>query len=152
MPSVKDLARDCLQTGGELHWLIRSLAGSRSVLGLRGGGRYDCTLVKPLWLVERRHLIVAAVVEDIKRELFLTTDACGRGISQHVIYCDVPVSVLLVTVDWKLAPNMRNSYMPSSIMVMDLPGREMDTCKFCITTLQFCDTCDHGFRSRIELY
>ena len=81
--------------------------------------------MKPLWLVERRHLIVAAVVEDIKRELFLTTDACGRGISQHVIYCDVPVSVLLVTVDWKLAPNMRNSYMPSSIMVMDLPGREM---------------------------
>ena len=97
-------------------------------------------------------MIVAAVVEDIKRELFLTTDACGRGISQHVIYCDVPVSVLLVTVEWKLAPNMRNSYVPSSIMVMDLPGREMDTCKFCITNLQFCDICDRGLRSRIELY
>ena len=59
------------------------------------------------------------------------------------------MSVLLVTVDWKLAPNMRNSYVPSSIIVMDLPGREMDTCKFCITTVQFCDKCDAPFDSDI---
>ena len=137
---------------GELHRLIRSLAGSRSVLGLRGGGRYDCTLVKPLWLVQRRRMSVADVIKDVKRELPVKTGASVRGISQHVIYCDVPVSVLLLTVDWKVSPNMRNSYVPSSIMLMDPPGRAMDTCKFCISTLQFCEQCEHDSLRRIDVY
>ena len=137
---------------GELHWLIRTLVGSRSVLGLRGGGRYDCTLVKPLWLVQRRRMSVADVIEDVKRKLPVKTDASGREISQHVIHCDVPGSVLLLTVDWKVSPNTPNSYGPRSIMLMDLPGREMDTCQFCISSLQFCEQCEHGSLRRIEVY
>ena len=138
---------------GELHWLLRSLASSRSVVGLRGGGSYDCALVKPLWLVERRRLSVAEVIADMKRELPVKTNVSPfAGISQYVIYCDFPVSVLLMTVDWKLIPNTRNSYVPTSIMLMDLPGPEMQTCMFCATTLQFCSECEHGYGMRIVVY
>ena len=95
---------------------------------------------------------VADVIEDVKRKLPVKTDASGREISQHVIHCDVPVSVLLLTVDWKVSPNTPNSYGPRSIMLMDLPGREMDTCQFCISSLQFCEKCEHGSLRRIEVY
>ena len=154
-------------SGGEVHWLVRGLAGCPLLVCLPGVGCIWSNLVVPEWLLDRAALSEQDVVQEIERFLprfehhGAETTACAfsRADAVYGIQCSQPALPMSIVSDWRLAP--QNDYGGEGqgpqrrMMYVETQGMgRLRTAMFCVQDMQPHNQCVHhwGLQSPLLIF
>ncbi len=156
---------DLAYVRGHTHWLVRSLAGTSSLIAIPGAGRVWSNLVKPSWLMRHLDLSCEALVslaeQQLPKVLHVPT-LVQPELTRYVIPCKVPMQGMLMFQDW-VAPSVcedgEPKYNPKWMVVMDMNGEtSIPATMFCsehldqLADVSFPCACSHALERPFPLF
>ena len=140
---------DIAYAPGDVHWLLRALAGKPSLIAFPEVGRVWSNLVQPEWFLQRRGLTEEELVKRVRQELPVV-DSRSEGVEKYLLRCSLPARPMILSKDWRMA-TATSEYGPGFMVFVDSsPLRRLRTQMFCVDSMDLCEECAHTRREQFR--
>ena len=140
---------DIAYAPGDVHWLLRALAGKPSLIAFPEVGRVWSNLVQPEWFLQRRGLTEEELVKRVRQELPVV-DSRSEGVEKYLLRCSLSARPMILLKDWRMA-TATSEYGPGFMVFVDSsPLRSLRTQMFCVDSMDLCEECAHTRREQFR--